>query len=130
MIGASMLLAYSISAYLPAIVAVYGKDVTLSGRTEIWSAVWRAIENRPFTGYGIDAAFQGPSTLVNDFYNRIGFVPAHCPQRGPRRGDHARDRRRGALAVDVPRHLPGELAAAAQGRAFRPRDVVCGDLGV
>lgn len=78
MIGASVLLVYSISAYLPAIVAVYGKDVTLSGRTEIWSAVWWAIKKRPITGYGIDAPFQGPSTLVNDFYNRIGFVPAHA----------------------------------------------------
>lgn len=32
-----------------------GKDVTLTGRTEVWSAVTRRIAQRPILGYGYDA---------------------------------------------------------------------------
>ncbi len=77
-VSVGVLIIYAVSTYMPALVAVYGKDVTLSGRTEIWSAVWWAWKQRFWTGYGIDAPFQGPSQLVSDFYARIGFVPAHA----------------------------------------------------
>jgi O-antigen ligase len=77
-VAASMGIAYAVTSYLPEIVGVYGKDATLSGRTDIWASVWRAIEERPLLGYGLDAAFQGPSRLVNIFYTEIGFVPAHA----------------------------------------------------
>lgn len=76
-IVASMFMAYMITDFLPQIAGVYGKDATLSNRTEIWASVQRAIGRAPWTGFGLDAAFQGPSTLVNIFYNEIGFIPAH-----------------------------------------------------
>lgn len=36
-----------------------GKDVTLTGRTEIWSAVIESIAKRPLLGYGYDAFWLG-----------------------------------------------------------------------
>jgi len=74
----SVLLTFFTTTFLPQIVGVYGKDTTFSGRTLIWRSVWQAILRRPITGYGLDAAFQGPSELVNTFYTEIGFVPAHA----------------------------------------------------
>ncbi len=38
-----------------------GKDPTLTGRTMIWSAVWKAVGNRPILGYGYKA-FWLPTT--------------------------------------------------------------------
>ncbi len=38
-----------------------GKDATLTGRTEIWSAAMRQIEQRPWTGYGYAAVWDDKS---------------------------------------------------------------------
>ncbi len=51
------------------ILALLGKDPTLTGRTNIWHAAWRAIEARPLTGYGLGAYWQdplGPSYYVRE----------------------------------------------------------------
>jgi O-antigen ligase len=39
--------------------SLLGKDVTLTGRTEIWSAVIESIAKRPLLGYGYDAFWLG-----------------------------------------------------------------------
>jgi len=41
--------------------ALLGKDATLTGRTEIWSAAMRQIELRPWTGYGYAAVWDNKS---------------------------------------------------------------------
>ena len=56
-----------------------GKDVTLSGRTNIWRYVWDQIELRPWLGYGLAAfwnGFDGPSGYVQ-LAMRIGVIYAH-----------------------------------------------------
>ncbi|MFM7450576.1 MAG: O-antigen ligase family protein [Leptolyngbyaceae cyanobacterium] len=45
-----------------------GKDPTLTGRTDIWAAVWRMIQQKPWLGYGLDAVWRsgasGPAGYV------------------------------------------------------------------
>jgi exopolysaccharide production protein ExoQ len=41
------------------LISFLGKDVTLTGRTEIWSAVIDSIAKRPLLGYGYDAFWLG-----------------------------------------------------------------------
>ena len=56
-----------------------GKDVTLSGRTNIWRYVWDQIELRPWLGYGLAAfwnGFDGPSGYIQ-LAMRIGVIYAH-----------------------------------------------------
>lgn len=56
-----------------------GKDVTLSGRTDIWSYVWDQIQLRPWFGYGLAAfwdGFNGPSGYVQ-LAMRIAVIYAH-----------------------------------------------------
>jgi exopolysaccharide production protein ExoQ len=51
------------------VLALLGKDPTLTGRTDIWGIVWRAIEARPLQGYGLGAYWHdplGPSYYVRD----------------------------------------------------------------
>jgi exopolysaccharide production protein ExoQ len=49
------------SRFLDLFYGALGKDSTLSSRTLIWSASWRAIKERPWNGWGPGAAWQ----LVN-----------------------------------------------------------------
>lgn len=41
----------------PWLIGLYGKDVTLSGRTQIWAAVWKRVLDKPVTGHGIGGAW-------------------------------------------------------------------------
>jgi exopolysaccharide production protein ExoQ len=51
-----------------------GKDATLTGRTEIWTAAMRQIEKRPWTGYGYSAVY--------DDTNRWGPLPKIVKEAG------------------------------------------------
>jgi exopolysaccharide production protein ExoQ len=57
-----------------------GKDATLTGRTEIWTAIIRQIELRPWTGYGYEAVWtdksgRGPFAWI---VKEAGFTPQHA----------------------------------------------------
>jgi O-antigen ligase len=57
-----------------------GKDATLTGRTEIWTAIIRQIELRPWTGYGYEAVWtdtsgRGPFAWI---VKEAGFKPQHA----------------------------------------------------
>lgn len=67
-------------ANLTGILEVYGKDASLTGRTDIWDAVARAIEQRPLTGYGLSALLNpgAPSTATLALWREIGFDAAHA----------------------------------------------------
>jgi O-antigen ligase len=57
-----------------------GKDATLTGRTEIWTAILRQIEQRPWTGYGYEAVWtdlsgRGPRAWI---IKEAGFTPQHA----------------------------------------------------
>lgn len=56
-----------------------GKDVTLSGRTNIWEYVWDQIQLRPWLGYGLAAfwdGYNGPSGYIQ-LAMRIAVIYAH-----------------------------------------------------
>ncbi len=57
----------AITLFPAEIVALLGKDPTLTGRTDIWEAVGAAIMQRPWTGYGLGTFWidpYGPSYAV------------------------------------------------------------------
>ena len=45
--------------HLPQLLTFMGRDVTLSGRTEIWKQAWRFILERPVLGWGYAAFWRG-----------------------------------------------------------------------
>jgi len=60
--------------------ALLGKDATLTGRTKIWAAVIRLINERPWLGYGYqavwtDTSLWGPLTRI---IKEAGFKPDHA----------------------------------------------------
>jgi exopolysaccharide production protein ExoQ len=54
-----------------ALISLLGKDVTLTGRTQIWAAVLDSIAKRPFLGYGYQAFWLG---LEGESYRVIVVV--------------------------------------------------------
>jgi O-antigen ligase len=68
-----------VTAILPAIVNLYGKDLTFSGRTNIWSALLPAIHDRPLKGYGMGGVFFDHTTEPTvSIDRRAGFVAFHA----------------------------------------------------
>ena len=56
-----------------------GKDATLTGRTEIWTAAMRQIEKRPWTGYGYSAVYDDTSRWgpLPKIVKEAGWKPHH-----------------------------------------------------
>jgi O-antigen ligase len=67
-----------VAAHSDAALNSVGADSTLTGRSEIWSAVWSMIADHPWLGYGFGAfwrGFDGPSAQV---WAQIGATPPHA----------------------------------------------------
>lgn len=81
-IGSVILLLFGIatvSAALPVFAELYGKDLTFSGRTDIWAASWDTITQRPWIGYGSGTVWHDQTGAVTaDLHRRIGFSAAHA----------------------------------------------------
>jgi exopolysaccharide production protein ExoQ len=60
--------------------ALLGKDATLTGRTKIWAAVWRLIQQRPVRGYGYSAVWTDESGWgpLQWIVKQAGFTPQHA----------------------------------------------------
>ena len=64
---------------LRAIVQTAGRDLTFTGRTDIWVATIHAIERQPWTGYGMGGLFSSPPTAVTERVNdEVGFIVPHA----------------------------------------------------
>jgi exopolysaccharide production protein ExoQ len=64
---------------LPIILAAYGKDTTFTGRTNIWSGVLWAIEQRPLVGYGYGGVWISENVEPTfSMMRRIGFRAFHA----------------------------------------------------
>lgn len=64
---------------LPVLVGVYGKDLTFSGRTEIWAASLEAATQRPITGYGVGGIwFDVYAPTTRQLHQAIGFGASHA----------------------------------------------------
>ncbi len=63
-----------------AIASVFGKDPTLSGRTQLWTAVVDAIKLHPWFGYGYSVFWgkPGAETLVTAKASAFGTMPNHA----------------------------------------------------
>ena len=58
---------------LDAVTGALGRDVTLTGRSTIWEAVWPSIMHQPWLGYGYDAFWGGPSSPARAVWARLGI---------------------------------------------------------
>lgn len=73
----SAVVGYVVVANADAILAIVGKDPSLSGRTLIWQAALEAISKRPLLGYGYAAFFSSLSAGAGSFVPTTHFVVNH-----------------------------------------------------
>ena len=71
--GVSMLLVSSAEDIL----AIFGRDFTLSGRTDLWIAVLEKIGERPWLGYGYGGFWLGFNGESVDVWNAVKWHPPH-----------------------------------------------------
>jgi len=62
-----------------AVFALFGRDATLTGRTEVWWLSWQWITERPWLGYGYSAFWQGDTGPSGRLIAALGevFSSAH-----------------------------------------------------
>lgn len=74
-----ILLALIVGLAGPSVVNFFGKDLTFTGRTQIWSASWRIIERQPLIGYGLGGLWTNQSLQPTGELTRIiGFRVGHA----------------------------------------------------
>ncbi len=69
-----------VTANLEAVTGRFGKDPSFTGRTDLWAEVIRAVERKPWLGFGFDGYFGGPlseSHLITAFA-RFDWGPNHA----------------------------------------------------
>lgn len=66
--------AYASAAYL---VGLLGRDLTFSGRSELWQPSLDAIADKPWVGYGYRALFTPETQETLDLWREIGFRASH-----------------------------------------------------
>jgi exopolysaccharide production protein ExoQ len=65
--GAAMVFAFTVSSLGDVFTSTTGKDLTFTGRTEIWSMVVGKILERPLLGYGYGAFWSTQADAINQF---------------------------------------------------------------
>jgi exopolysaccharide production protein ExoQ len=80
LVGAALLGAAVFGGAIDAgdLLAVLGRDESLTGRTEIWSSVMQAISDRPFFGFGYDVFWQHFAWYGQYIPPSIGWRPFHA----------------------------------------------------
>jgi O-antigen ligase len=58
--------------------AVNNRDITLSGRTIMWSVLWDFIQKKPWLGYGYGAFFSADQTETQLLWQVIEWGPVHA----------------------------------------------------
>lgn len=61
-----------------AVLMIAGKDLTLTGRTELWEAAWTAISERPWLGYGYSAFWLGWEGGAAAIWSAAGWETPHA----------------------------------------------------
>lgn len=56
---------------------ILGKDLTFTGRTDIWPYVWEAINRKFWTGYGYEAFWRGFDSDAANIWYAVGWQPTH-----------------------------------------------------
>ncbi|MEZ5379062.1 MAG: O-antigen ligase [Acidimicrobiales bacterium] len=78
MLAASVTAVLFAIAALPFIADLLDKDVTLTGRTEIWAQLLRTIWNRPIVGYGYEAFWNGWRSPAREVWLAGDWTPVHA----------------------------------------------------
>lgn len=61
-----------------AIANMFGKDLTFTGRTDLWVYAWELIEKKPWLGYGYGALWSGLNSETGHIWRILGWEPPNA----------------------------------------------------
>jgi O-antigen ligase len=61
-----------------AVLSALGKEPTLTGRTQLWEAVWSSIRERPWLGYGYGVFWSGWEGASGAVIEAVGWETPHA----------------------------------------------------
>jgi O-antigen ligase len=67
-----------LAGYLEDFFGSMGKDLTLTGRTDLWPYVWEMIKQRPWLGYGYEGFWRGLDSASGAIWRAVGWTPPHA----------------------------------------------------
>ncbi len=70
--------AFTLSHYSVELAGIFGKDTTLTGRTELWAMILQSIARRPLLGYGYNAFWLGMKGESLSIIAASGWVVYHA----------------------------------------------------
>ena len=76
-VGTTATVGVSLAVIIPnlaEILGLFGRDLTLTGRTEVWKLVLQAIGDRPLLGYGYSAFWQGLTGASGKIILTLGWA--------------------------------------------------------
>jgi exopolysaccharide production protein ExoQ len=74
-VSAALLIVGVIIAGAPdAVLGIFGKDSTLTGRSYLWAYVWEVIDARPWLGWGFQSFWEASNPIVVSIWRQIGWV--------------------------------------------------------
>lgn len=76
--SASVVAVLFVTANVGLIAGWLDRDITLSGRTQLWGLVRDGIANKPWFGYGYDGFFQGPFSPAHAIVSQAEWAPTHA----------------------------------------------------
>ncbi len=77
-VGAALLaLVIGITSEIDWVLGAVGKDLTLTGRTQLWSEVLTLIGQRPFLGWGYMSFFQIDNDMAVQLWTQLRWNPPH-----------------------------------------------------
>jgi exopolysaccharide production protein ExoQ len=63
---------------LPTLLEMLNRNEGLTGRIDLWNAVWLSISRKPWLGYGFDAFWQGMQGESANVLLAVGWTPAYA----------------------------------------------------
>jgi exopolysaccharide production protein ExoQ len=63
---------------LPTLLELMNRDEGLTGRVDLWNAVWLSISRKPWLGYGFNAFWQGMQGESANVMLAVGWSPAYA----------------------------------------------------
>ncbi len=76
--SASVVAVLFVTANIGLIANWLDRDITFSGRTQLWGLVLTGISERPWFGYGYDGFFQGPLSSAHPISAQADWAPTHA----------------------------------------------------
>lgn len=67
-----------VTANIASLLAIFGRDPTFTGRTQLWEVLSEIIQRRPLLGYGYSSFWLGKGSAAEEVWQRLSWQPDYA----------------------------------------------------